>query len=254
MQEILCRITACTLLLLLIPTTVWLSGWQWQPDASKVLLHYLFWMTETVTRPWGTMTNLLLSFWVLWCLNFRLKPAVLLFLIMNTTILTGQYANSYIKDQVQEARPYIVWLEHNHGLDNREFYHLTHKERSQYVDQLLASAQIQPFWLRQHWIFETGFAFPSGHTLFATSWILLMVGLLWPRRHYITIGIVGFWTIAVMISRLLLGMHWPGDLAMALLLSWLLVMIAIWLVHHFCGPVTLQVQDRKKVMQRKSRL
>jgi membrane-associated phospholipid phosphatase len=35
-------------------------------------------------------------------------------------------------------------------------------------------------------LFETGFAFPSGHTMFAASWALLAIGLLWPRRHYKT--------------------------------------------------------------------
>ncbi len=254
MLEILPRTTAGMLLLMMIPVAVWLSGWQWQPDESNALLRFLYWMTETVTRPWGILTSTLLSLWVLWCLRFRLKPALLLLLIMNATILTGQYTKSYIKDQVHEPRPYLVWLEHNRGLDDREFYSMTRKERSQRVDELLASDQLLPGWLKRHWAFETGFAFPSGHTLFAASWALLALGLLWPRCRYITIAVVCVWAGAVMASRLMLGMHWPGDLAMAVLLSWLLVSFATWLAQRFCGPLTLPPEERKEVAQRKSGL
>ena len=254
MLDILRRTTAAMLLLMIIPAVAWLSGWQWQPGESNALLRFLFWMTETVTRPWGTLTSLLLSLWVLWCLRFRLRPALLLLLIMNATVLTGQYTKSYIKDQVQEPRPYVVWLEHNHGLDDREFYSMTREARGQRVDELLASDRVLPGWLKRHWAFETGFAFPSGHTLFAASWALLVTGLLWPRRRYITLGVVGLWAGAVMASRLLLGMHWPGDLAMAVLLAWLLVTIATWLAQRFCGPLTLPPEERKEVAQRESGL
>ncbi len=254
MLDILHRTTAAMLLLILIPATVWLSGWQWQPSESNALLCFLFWMTETVTRPWGALTSLLLSLWVLWCLRFRLKPALLLLLIMNATILTGQYTKSYIKDQVQEPRPYVVWLEHSYGLDDHEFYRMTRKARSELVDQLLASDQQQPGWLKRYWTFETGFAFPSGHTLFAASWVLLAVGLLWPRRRFITIAVVGVWATAVMASRLLLGMHWPGDLAMAVALSWLLVTLATWLAQRFCGPLTLLPEEQKRIAQSEGRL
>ncbi len=81
-------------------------------------------------------------------------------------------------------------------------------------------------WLKKHWPFETGFAFPSGHTMFAASWALLGVGLLWPRRHYKTVALLLVWATGVMGSRLLLGMHWPRDLVVATLISWLLVTLA----------------------------
>lgn len=65
---------------------------------------------------------------------------------------------------------------------------------------------------------ETGFAFPSGHTMFAASWALLGVGLLWPRRRTLTIAILLVWATGVMGSRMLLGMHWPRDLVVATLI------------------------------------
>lgn len=121
MVNIFQRTLAGMLLLLIMPVAVGLSGWQWQPGESNTFLKILFWMTETVTRPWGMLTSLVLSAWVMWCLRFRLKPALLLLLIMNATILAGQYTKSFIKEQVQEPRPYVVWLEKTHGLDDKTF-------------------------------------------------------------------------------------------------------------------------------------
>lgn len=51
MLQILRRTTAGMLLLMIIPATVWLTGWHWQPGQSDALLRVLYWMTETVTRP-----------------------------------------------------------------------------------------------------------------------------------------------------------------------------------------------------------
>ncbi len=103
---------------------------------------------------------------------------------MNVTILAGQYTKSFIKERVQEPRPYVVWLEKTHGLDDKTFYQLNRTQRGERVTALIADESHIPVWLKKHWPFETGFAFPSGRTLFAASWALLVIGLLWPRRHY----------------------------------------------------------------------
>ncbi len=55
--------------------------------------------------------------------------------------------------------------------------------------------------------------------MFAASWALLAVGLLWPRRRTFTIAFLLVWATGVMGSRLLLGMHWPRDLVVATLIS-----------------------------------
>ncbi|MDU5192898.1 MAG: phosphatidylglycerophosphatase B, partial [Mixta calida] len=74
MLEIAKRTALGALLLSVMPLLIWLSGWQWQPGASGPGLRFLFWMTETVTRPWGILTSAILCAWFLWCLRFRLKP------------------------------------------------------------------------------------------------------------------------------------------------------------------------------------
>ncbi|MCC8421260.1 MULTISPECIES: phosphatase PAP2 family protein [Photorhabdus] len=86
-----------------------------------------------------------------------------------------------------------------------------------------------PQWQLTHWKSETGYAFPSGHTLFATSWSLFLVGVLWPRRRYILSIIVMVWAASVLISRMALGMHWPQDLIASTLISAVLAMVICYL-------------------------
>ncbi|KHT22796.1 MULTISPECIES: phosphatidylglycerophosphatase B [Pectobacterium] len=246
MYEIAKRTTIGAALLLIMPMIIWMSGWQWQPEYDGLWLRVLFWITETVTSPWGILTSIVLSIWFLWCLRFRLKPALGLLVIMAITVLIGQGIKSVIKEWVQESRPYVVWLEKNHQVDDSYFYSLPRKERSELVKTQLQDQTQIPQWLRSHWQFETGFAFPSGHTMFAATWALLGVGLLWARRHYKTVVILMLWASGVMGSRLVLGMHWPQDLVVATLISWLLVVVASWLAQRWCGPLSLQYEEIKE--------
>ena len=237
-------------ILLIMPATVWISGWQWQPGADSGWLKALYWITETVTQPWGIITHALLCGWFLWCLRFRLRAAIMLFAILAGVILIGQGLKSWVKDQVQEPRPFVVWLEKTHHVPVNDFYNLKRKERGELVKEQLTQQQAVPTFLRKHWQKETGFAFPSGHTMFAASWALLGVGLLWPRRRTFTIAILLVWATGVMGSRLLLGMHWPRDLVVATLMSWLLIICATWLAQRVCGPLTPPVEEKREIADR----
>lgn len=246
MTEILKRTTLGALLLLLMPLAVILSGWRWQPVDMGWGHKLMFWFTETVTSPWGTLTSVILCVWFLWCLRFRLKPALFLLVIVTTALLSGQYVKSMIKSYVKEPRPYVLWLAENHGIDGQQFYALKRTERSEIVFAALDDDSRIPAWLEQHWAFETGFAFPSGHTMFAATWALLGVGLLWPRRHNVTVMLLMGWAMAVMGSRLLLGMHWPRDLIVSTLLSWLLVTLATMVVQRVSGSLSLPSVKHQK--------
>ena len=243
------RTALAAALLLVMPLTVWLSGWLWQPGLPVAMLKSLWWVTETVTQPWGIITHVVLCAWFLWCLRFRLRAALILFLILAAAILVGQGAKSWVKARVQEPRPFVIWLENTRQVPVTQFYALKRKERAKLVHEQLAQEQQIPGFLRKHWQKETGFAFPSGHTMFAASWALLGVGLLWPRRRWVTLALLLTWATAVMGSRLALGMHWPQDLIVATLISWLLVTLATWLAQRFCGPLSPpgeEAQDIKK--------
>ncbi|BDH45674.1 phosphatidylglycerophosphatase B [Salmonella enterica subsp. enterica serovar Choleraesuis] len=245
MLSIAKRTVPGALVLLIMPVAVWLSGWRWQAGDDARWLKLLYWVTETVTQPWGIITHVLLCGWFLWCLRFRLKPALMLFALLGVAILAGQGVKSWVKKQVQEPRPYVIWLEQEHQVPVDAFYRLSRSERGNLVKEQLQQETTVPAWLRSHWQRETGFAFPSGHTMFAASWALLGVGLLWPRRRTLTIIILMVWATAVMGSRLVLGMHWPRDLVVATLISWLLVTLACWLAQRLCGPLTPPAEERQ---------
>ncbi|KAA1046871.1 phosphatidylglycerophosphatase B [Pseudocitrobacter sp. 73] len=236
--------------LLAMPLAVWISGWTWQPGHSEMWLKALYWVTETVTQPWGIITHVVLFGWFLWCLRFRLRPAIMLFAILAGAIMIGQGAKSWVKSVAQEPRPFVIWLEKTHHIPVDEFYTLKRKDRGVLVKEQLAQQQDIPSFLRKHWQKETGFAFPSGHTMFAASWALLAVGLLWPRRRTFTIAILLVWATAVMGSRLLLGMHWPRDLVAATLMSWLLVTVATWLAQKICGPLSPPGEEAQEIRKR----
>lgn len=253
MLSIARRIAAGTGLLLIMPLLVWLFGWHWQPGGHSGWLKMLYWVTETVTQPWGIITHVILCGWFLWCLRFRLKAALMLFAILGAAIVIGQGLKSFVKTQVQEPRPFVVWLEKSHQIPVDKFYTLKRKERGALVQEQLTEQDNVPDFLREHWQKETGFAFPSGHTMFAASWALLAVGLLWPRRRTVTIVVLMVWAVLVMGSRLLLGMHWPQDLAVATLISGILVTLATWLAQRLCGPLTPPVKENIEIAQREEK-
>lgn len=250
MLSIARRTAAGAAILLIMPVAVWVSGWSWTPGHHESWLKALFWITETVTQPWGIITHGVLCTWFLWCLRFRLRPAIMLFVILGVAIVAGQGIKSWVKDRVQEPRPFVVWLEKTHHIPVDTFYNLKRKERGHLVKDQLAEERDIPKFLRHHWQKETGFAFPSGHTMFAASWALLAVGLLWPRRRTVTIAILLVWATAVMGSRLLLGMHWPRDLVVATLISWLLVTLATWIAQRLCGPLMPPPEENKEIAER----
>ena len=60
MLSIARRTAAGAAILLIMPLAVWLSGWMWQPGQNATWLKTLYWITETVTQPWGIITHVLL--------------------------------------------------------------------------------------------------------------------------------------------------------------------------------------------------
>ncbi len=172
----------------------------------------------------------------------------MLFAILAAAILVGQGVKSWIKDKVQNHDLLLSgWKKHHIPVD--EFYTLKRAERGNLVKEQLAEEKNIPQYLRSHWQKETGFAFPSGHTMFAASWALLAVGLLWPRRRTLTIAILLVWATESWkppAARDAL----PRDLVVATLISWALVAVATWLAQRICGPLTPPAEENREIAQR----
>ncbi len=63
-----------------------------------------------------------------------------------------------------------------------------------------------------------GSSFPSGHTLVVTAFaVASVIGVtrIWPERRILAMFIAAVWVLAVAISRLVLGVHWPTDVLAA---------------------------------------
>ncbi|MDR0807455.1 MAG: phosphatidylglycerophosphatase B [Enterobacteriaceae bacterium] len=225
------------LILLVMPIAVWFSDWSWTPDEDNFLLRPLFWATETASSPWGILTCIVLSLWFIRSVPLSLKRAIALMIVLAIAIIGGQIVKSAIKDAVEEPRPYVLWLEKAYKSNNEQaFYLQPRKARARIIDQYLHGQNLVPPWLVKHWKHETGYSFPSGHTLFTATWALLGMGILLPRRRYFSAAVLMFWAVTVAGSRLLLGMHWPEDLIVSILLSGIFASLACWAAERWVFP------------------
>jgi undecaprenyl-diphosphatase len=84
-----------------------------------------------------------------------------------------------------------------------------------------------------------GSSFPSGHTLstaaFATA-SALCVARIWPRAGTLAMALAVVWTGLVAVSRLVLGVHWPSDVLVAMCLG-------------FFIPLTISVANDLRVRE-----
>ncbi len=83
------RTALAAALLLVMPSRSGFPGGCGSPGLPVAMLKSLWWVTETVTQPWGIITHVVLCGWFLWCLRFRLRAALILFLILAAAIPGG---------------------------------------------------------------------------------------------------------------------------------------------------------------------
>lgn len=235
MKTMVKQVTLAALLLLIVPAMSYLLQWHWQLSEQNQLTYLLFIATQTVSAPWGILTCLLLAVLLIGLTCSRryfIKQAILLLLVMGTAIIVGQAVKNIVKDQVQEIRPYMVWLGNSNQLYPEKFYQLPKTERKSTLQTVLSVNSQVPQWQQRYWVSDNSYAFPSGHTIFAVTWALLAVGLLWQKGHRLISSGLVVWAAVIMTSRLAIGMHWPQDLAMGVLISWLLTLVFLALFQY----------------------
>lgn len=214
------RLTFYTLLMLLVPLAVWVSGWQWQGDQNLIVwLDYALWfITESGSAPYALLPCVLLMLWLMYLTRQRYSW-VLVGAICAGSVIGTQTIKSVAKFGFAEPRPYVVQMM---GERSSEFYDIPRAERAELVAQHFQGSEY-PI-IVKHRMNETGYSFPSGHTIFAVSWLLVFAGLLQELNgqavRFAQIFAI-FWAVLMLISRLRLGMHYPIDLFVSILIAWL---------------------------------
>ncbi len=231
MIKLLLRLCVGGSILLSLPIVLWYLNWQWAIPSDHLFNQWLFWITETATT-W----NALITSAILWLIlilklpHFSWRGILMTGVLISCILISGQLIKVIIKNVVQAPRPFVVMLYTHNAADITKFYQSSREERHALVDEQLAQFsqhQVQeiPSWLVGHWENETGYAFPSGHTLFSTSWALFAFALLSLRKNWHLLAIFSTWSYLMAGSRLALGMHSLSDVFVSTIISLILVSI-----------------------------
>ncbi|OCG24958.1 hypothetical protein A9G22_03250 [Gilliamella sp. App2-1] len=226
MRLVIKKTIAILAIFLAVPFVIIAINWHWQPASLNNTSKYLFLITETASFPWAIITSTIL--FLVFCLLLPKKTKkriILLWLLLVSAILSGQIIKNLIKSQTAESRPYVLWMATEFNISDQQFYSKSQSERKEIIRQLFNNSPTIPSWLSNHWQNETGYAFPSGHTLLAVTWAFLALTLLKCEQHYIIVSFTIIWSILIEISRLLLGMHKPIDLIASVLIAWVISLI-----------------------------
>lgn len=83
----------------------------------------------------------------------------------------------------------------------------------------------------------SGYAFPSGHTVTSATAAGILIWALWPRLsgawRAVAVAVVAAWAVAVGLTRVYLGVHWPTDVLGGWLMAVVLLGLAAAVLH---GP------------------
>ncbi|WPD00832.1 phosphatidylglycerophosphatase B [Proteus terrae] len=215
-----------SILLLIIPSVVLILGWKWQPTDHPLGGISTLWIADSAAKPWGAVTIIVLLALLFMVLKLKRNHFIQLAVIIIATLAIGQLIKVAVKNTVKEPRPYVVWVSENLHISSEAFYQVSRPEREQLLQNGLANSPVIPEWQLKHWKAETGYAFPSGHSLFSATLALFVFALFMLRRHYFLASLGLLWGIDVTVGRIVLGMHWASDVIVGILISTVLVWCA----------------------------
>ena len=169
------------------------SIWQWGGAAADPVFAAFTFL--------GEETFLLVAvFGVYWCLNKRMGEYLLL------ALYTGIGANGVLKDLVRRPRPFLT-----PGFEDLRYVQLN-------------GPLVDTVHLRE------SFSFPSGHSQCAGAFFGGMAA--WQKNRRTT-ALCALMILAVMASRLYLGVHFPTDVLMGAVLGLAMAWGCLWLFRKF---------------------
>ncbi|MEG9529877.1 phosphatase PAP2 family protein [Mannheimia indoligenes] len=219
-----------TLAMLLIPVVTWLANWQWSLAVQYPEYgfdYFLFLITETGSVPYAIATCVIFTLLLAWVVRKRYSLFFVIAVCVASMVAT-QGLKTAMKSTFQEPRPFVSALFEDKSVD---FYKLTREQRGLAVTEKIGTQQN---FVTAHQAKEVGYSFPSGHTIFAVSWLLLVVGFCLNMRGQAVVFAHIFaiiWAALMLISRLRLGMHYPIDLFISSLLAFVTnLALFVWFV------------------------
>lgn len=219
------RLSLYTLLLCLVPFFMWGISYQWHGNGQLSQADYwLYLLTETGSTPYALGTCAVFAFVFGFLFKSR-KQWIFAVIVMALSVVATQAVKTGLKAVFKEPRPYTVYLAEQTNSTPENFYQNNRTQRALIAKDFYSTQADTPTWLVKHYEHETGYSFPSGHSVFAATWLMLAVGftqLLGNRswKAKLLVGAITLWSILMLISRVRLGMHYPIDLFVGILSAW----------------------------------
>ncbi|ELP5729425.1 phosphatase PAP2 family protein [Vibrio vulnificus] len=143
--------------------------------------------------------------------------------ILVLLLLLSFIGKSALKLGTEMPRPYTEIIASQQLLESPSaFYQLGQRQQNEVIKRLDGKVSQ---WRLQHWLGETDYSFPSGHTLFASLCVAFFGGIFLNQKRYLAFTLTLTWAGFVAYSRLWLGMHHPSDLYGSLAFIFLVVLL-----------------------------
>lgn len=98
-------------------------------------------------------------------------------------------------------------------------------------------------------VFETTYSFPSGHAMASSALFLSLILISWQTKwRWLMIGIAIFMVLAISISRLYFGVHYPTDIMAGWCAS------SAWVVLVFFAAKKLGLRLKNKLVQKSTQI
>ena len=86
-----------------------------------------------------------------------------------------------------------------------------------------------------HFIEETGYSFPSGHSTASMAFFGLMIYIIWKeiqskKLKYFLISILSIWIILIGVSRIYFNVHYPSDVVAGFILGGIAILFTITII------------------------
>lgn len=185
----------------------------------------------------------------------RSKEAMLVVFVILIFAGLGSYLNEHvIKAALKIPRPNIEWLasadgEQALGMQVDAFYESGDKAARREPLRVALHVSPAPVALApevlEHWVHETGYSFPSGHSyaaMFIATFFLLMAATYLKTSRIWFFYLLLPWAAAVCYSRLILRVHTPTDITVGGLEGLIIGFVAWFLVTRISGKNTLVAQ------------